>query len=68
MDRYWYIEDIFEILIQISLYEKYREMISKSKQTEDFMDIAYPALITKSKKQTSVLNAFMIYFGNLCQG
>ena len=34
MDRYWYIEDIFEILIQISLYEKYREIISRSKQTE----------------------------------
>ena len=65
---YQIIEDLFEILIAMTLYEPYRIKISSELDTCTFIESSYTKLISKRNNRTHLLNLFVIYMSNLLSG
>lgn len=65
---YDFIDNLFEILIPITLYEPYRLQLSSSPRIYEFIETLFPKLITKYKKQTTILDHFCTFFSNLASG
>ncbi len=61
-------EDLFEILVPISLYEPYRIKLSNDQKVHQFIEETYTKLLSKRKTATHLLNIFMIYMSNLISG
>ena len=68
MGVYFLLEDLFEVLIPMSLHEKYRPMMSGSQNTAKFFEQTFSRLVTKHKKHPDLLSSFLVYGGNLCSG
>ena len=52
MNKYFILEDIFEVLIPMSLHQKYRELLNQSPFVHKFIEKTYSQLISRHKKQT----------------
>ena len=61
-------EDIFEVLIPLSLYEPYRIKLSNDNKVQAFIEETYTKLLNKRKTRTQLLNVFIIYMSNLLSG
>lgn len=61
-------EDLFEILVPISLYEPYRIKLSNDQKVHHFLEETYTKLLSKRKTATQLLNVFIIYMSNLLSG
>ncbi len=61
-------EDLFEILVPISLYEPYRIKLANDQKVHNFLEETYSKLLSKRKTATQLLNVFMIYMSNLLSG
>ena len=68
MGVYFLLEDIFEVLIPMSLHEKYRPLLAGSLNTAKFFETTFSRLVTKHKKHPDLLSSFLIYGSNLCSG
>lgn len=68
MSKYFILEDIFEVLIPMSLHEKYRELLAESPETHKFIELTFSRLISRHKKQPDLFSSFLIYASNLCSG
>lgn len=65
---YAFIDNIFQILVPMSLSDIYRPLMSSDKGTFEFVETMFSKLITKYKKQPQLLDNFMTLLSNLCSG
>lgn len=65
---YDFVDNLLQILVPITLYEPCKLELSKSTKSLDFITKMFPILITKFKKQPSLLDNFFIFVSNLCEG
>lgn len=61
-------EDLFEILVPISLYEPFRVKLSNDQKVYHFIEETYTKLLAKRKTATQLLSVFIIYMSNLLSG
>ena len=65
---YAFIDNLFEILVPMTLYEPCRLQLSSSEATFTFITQLFPVLISKYKKQPNLVDNFFIFMSNLCSG